>query len=75
LPGEGASALIAQAEDEQGRVYDLPVEYVGATPGLPTIKQIVVKLPEEVSAPVDLWVKINLRGATSNRALIKIKAP
>lgn len=74
IPGEGASALTANAQDEQGRVYDLPVEYVGATPGLLSINQIIVKLPVAVSAPGDFSVRITLRGITSNRGLIRIKA-
>jgi archaellum component FlaF (FlaF/FlaG flagellin family) len=75
LPGEDASAVTVHAEDDQGGLYPLSVEYVGATPGLSSVKQVVVKLPEGVVGPRDLWVKVSLHGATSNRVLLKIKAP
>jgi Tol biopolymer transport system component len=75
LPGDDASAVTAQAEDEQGSVYPLTVEYLGATPALNEVTQVVVKLPVGVSAPADLWITISLRGATTNKALIKIKPP
>lgn len=74
LPGEDASALTARAEDGQGNVYLLTVEYLGALPGVSAIKQLIIKLPENVSGPNDLWVQLTLRGTTTNRALIKIKA-
>jgi hypothetical protein len=75
LPGEDASALSALAEDGQGNVYILSVEYFGALTGVTSIKQLIIKLPENISTPNDLWVKITLRSTTTNRALIKIKAP
>ncbi len=75
LPGEDASALTAQADDEQGNLYVLPVEYAGAQSGLSEVTQVVVKLPESIPAPGDLGIRISLRGTITNRALIKIKSP
>jgi CSLREA domain-containing protein len=76
LPSDDASALTAQAEDDEARIYPLTVEYVGAVPSLNSITQVVVRLPDQVvGAPRDLWVKVGLRGPSSNRAIIKIAAP
>jgi hypothetical protein len=74
-PGEDLSAVSALAEDEQGAVYHLPVEYVGAVAGLDSVKQVVVKLPADVNASKALWVRISLRGLTSNRAILRIRYP
>ncbi len=74
-PGEDISAISALAEDEQGAVYHLPVEYLGAVPGLDSVKQVVVKLPADINDSKTLWVTLSLRGLTSNRAIIRIKYP
>ncbi len=73
LPGEDKSAVSVNAEDPQHTVFPLTVEYVGEQAGLPGTKQVVVKLPEGVVVPADLWVTVTLRGLTSNRAVVKIK--
>jgi hypothetical protein len=64
------------AEDDQGRVYDLAVEYIGPLPGVGEVTQVVVRLPDNVvGAPRGLSVKVGLRGAFSNKAIIRIAAP
>lgn len=76
LPGDTSSAVSVRAEDDQGRVYSLTVEYAGALTGLSDVAHVVVKLPDAVvGAPRDLWVTVSLRGPASGRALIKIAAP
>jgi len=76
LPSDNASNVIVLAEDDQGRTYNLVVEYVGALSGLGEVTQVVVRLPDSVAgAPRDLWVKAGLRSAFSNSAVIKIAAP
>ena len=76
LPGDGASAVTALAEDNNLGIYPLTVEYVGAMPSLPSVTQVVVRLPDQVvGAPRDLWVTVSLRGKTSQKAIIKIAAP
>jgi hypothetical protein len=76
LPSDNASDVSVLAEDDQGRMYDLVVEYIGPLPGLDEVTQVVVRLPDDVvGAPRDLWVKVGLRGAVSNKAIIKIAAP
>jgi hypothetical protein len=76
LPSDNDSDVSVLAEDDQGRMYDLAVEYVGPLPGLGEVTQVVVRLPDDVvGAPRDLWVKVGLRGSVSNKAIIKIAAP
>ena len=72
--GDGASVLSAHAEDDQGVVHPILVEYAGPAPGLTNVTQVILRLPETVSAPSNLWIKITLRGVTSNQGLIRIKA-
>jgi hypothetical protein len=76
LAGDNASNVIVLAEDDQGRSYNLVVEYVGPLQGVGEVTQVVVRLPDSVlGAPRDLWVKVGARGPFSNSAVIKIAAP
>lgn len=71
-PGDESSVVTAQAEDAQQKVYPLAVEYAGQVEGFDWLTQIVVRLPDDVGGSDKLWVSINVRGAGSNKALIKI---
>ncbi len=73
MPGENSSVVTAQAEDSQHRVYQLPVEFVGKVPDFNWLTQVIVKLPDDLPHNEDVRVSLNLRGVTSNQALIKIK--
>lgn len=75
LPGEDASAVTASADDEFGNTYSLPVEYVGLVPAVSGLSEVIVRLPDNVGTAQQLRIKISLRGATSNDALIRIAAP
>jgi hypothetical protein len=69
---EDSSVVTAQAEDRQGNVFRLPVEYVGKVPNFGWLTQFVVKLADELPAG-DLQVSIGVRGVYSNKATITIK--
>ena len=71
--GEDVSAITAQAEDSQHRVYSLPVEAAVEVPRFTWIKEVTIKLPEELQGPGDVSVKIAFRGVTSNPAVISIR--
>ncbi|HEU4507313.1 MAG TPA: hypothetical protein VFR78_03675 [Pyrinomonadaceae bacterium] len=73
LPSDNASSLTALAQDAQGTVHALPVEYIGPLAGADQVTQVVVKLPQV--APGNLSVTISLRGATTNSALVQVVAP
>jgi len=71
--GEDVSAITAQAEDSQHRIYALPVETAVEVPGFTWIKEVTIKLPQELQGVGDVSVKIALRGITSNPAVISVK--
>ena len=78
LPGENASAVTARARDSRSRIYNLIVEFVGKVPGLNSLTQIVVKLPDQLAQAGDVWVSVTLHGQTSNEVILNIevqKAP
>jgi hypothetical protein len=71
--GEDIAAVTAHAEDSQNRSYQLTVEHVGKVPHFDRLMQLVIKLPAELENAGDIWVRINVRGVFSNRALVSIK--
>ena len=73
-PGENLSAITAQAEDAQQRIYSLPVEAVAPVPDFPWLVQVTVKIPDELQGIPEVWLSVLLRGVNSNKVLIKIKA-
>ena len=71
--GEDLSAITVQAEDSQHRIYSLPVEAAVEIPQFNWIRQVTIKLPDELQGLGDVSVKIALRGVTSNAAVISIR--
>jgi hypothetical protein len=75
LTGDDASDVTVVAEDNEGRIYNLPVEYIGSLPGVGDVTQVVVRLPDNVvGAPRDLSLKITVHGPASNKGIIGIAA-
>lgn len=74
-PGEDASAITALAEDQQGGLHPLTVEFVGTVPTLDWLRQVVVKLPDSLTNSGSALVSISLHGSSSNKVLIAIKSP
>lgn len=73
LPSDTPASLTVVARDDEGRTYDLPVEAFTPAIGVDDVTQVVVRLPDNViGAPRDLFVKVTLRGPSSNEAFIKI---
>src|SRR5258706_5472906 len=72
LPSENISVVSAQAEDQQHRIFLLPVEFVGRVPNFDWLTQINLLLPEELSAGEDLSMSISMRGLPSNKVTIRI---
>jgi dipeptidyl aminopeptidase/acylaminoacyl peptidase len=72
LPGEGASAVTAQAEDSQQRIYPLTVEYVGQVPGMIWLTQVNVRLPKGLAGAGEVMVSISLRGTASSKARVQV---
>jgi uncharacterized protein (TIGR03437 family) len=70
--GEPLSVIQAQAEDSLGQVFPFTVEYFGAVPNLPWLKQVIVKLPDEIANKVEVRVSLKVHGLTGNKVLIKV---
>src|SRR5678815_3888319 len=76
LPSDTPASVTVVARDDEGRTYDLPVEALSPAAVVGDVTQVVVRLPDNViGAPRDLFVKVTLRGPSSNEAFIKIAAP
>ena len=75
LSGDDASDVTVVAEDGEGRIYNLVVEYIGPLFGVADVTQVVVRLPDSVvGAPRDLSVKVTVHGPASNTGLMGIGA-
>jgi hypothetical protein len=70
---ENLSAVTAESEDSLGNVFPLTIESLVAVPGVPWLKQLVVKLPDEIANKIEVRVRIRARGFESNKVIIKVK--
>ncbi len=72
--GEPLSTIAVQAQTSTGQSFSLPVEYFGAVPNFSWLKQIVVKLPDEIanSNEVNVSCKVGLF-FTSNTVTVKVQ--
>ena len=66
--------ISVEAEDANGRVYQLPVEHVERVPGFDWLTQINVRLTDELAGLDYVWVSLNARGSVSNKAVITLRA-
>jgi dipeptidyl aminopeptidase/acylaminoacyl peptidase len=71
--GEPISVLEAQAENSLGQTFPLPIEHFGAVPNFPWLKQIIVKLPDEIANSVEVSVSLKLRGTSGNKVIVKVQ--
>ena len=70
--GEPISVIEAQAEGTGGQTFPLTVEYFGAVPNLSWLKQIIVRLPDEIANSVDVPVSLKVRGVSGNKVIVKV---
>lgn len=73
MPGENASAITARARDSRSKNHSLTVEFVGKVPGIDSLTQIIVKLPDGLAQAGDVWISMDLRGQTSNEVPFKVE--
>ena len=73
VPGEPLSVITAQAENSAGTVFPLTVEHFGPVPIFNWLKQVVVKLPDELANSAEVAVSIKVRGVTSNKVVVRVK--
>ena len=73
-PGENAASVIeAQAENSIGQVFPLTVEHFGAVQNFGWLKQIVLKLPNEIANSNEVRVSLKVRGTAGNKVIVKVK--
>ena len=72
MAGESTSTVTILAEDELGLKFQMPVESVRRVPNVDGLTQIVVRIPNELIGARNVGVSFNLRGASSNKAAIKV---
>ena len=73
MPGEGPSVVTAQAEDSAHTLYPLTIEYVGRVSGYDWLTQVNLRLPDGFPSAGDVWISISLRGAASNKVVVRAK--
>src|ERR1043165_2609126 len=72
LAGEGSNAFSSDAQDANGKIYPLKVEYAGQVPDFPGITMIVVRLADDLGDVGDVLLRLNLHGMSSNRVRVGI---
>ncbi len=65
--------ITAAAEDSAGRRHELPVEHVATVPGLNSMIQVIVRLPDGLDGLEYVWVGLTVRGTPTNQAIINIQ--
>ncbi len=71
-PGEGPTAITADAEDGAHNIYPLTVEYVGPVPEQEWVSSMIVRLDDRMADVGDVLVGITYRGTLSNRVRVGI---
>lgn len=72
LPGEGAAAVTAEAEDVSRTRHPLTVEYAGAVAGFEWMSAVIVRLNNNLGDGGDVLVGVTVHGLPSNRVRIGI---
>ena len=72
-PGEAASVIEAEAEDTNGQMFPMTVEFFGSVPGFGWLKQVVMKLPDAVANKSEIRISLKARGVAGNKVTVKLK--
>jgi len=73
--GTFPSDIVVHAENSQLGALSLPVEHIVRVPNFEWLTQVRVILPDGLVNAGDVWVRIILRGVSSNQAHISIRQP
>ncbi len=71
-PGEGPTAVTADAEDSGHNIHHLTVEYVGPVPDQDWVTSIILRLDDQIDDAGDVLIGISYRGTLSNRVRVGI---
>ena len=70
--GETASVIEAQAEGAGVQIFPLTVESFGSVPNFGWLKQVVVKLPDQLAGSNEIRVSLRVRGTVGNTVIVKL---
>jgi len=70
--GDTVASVSVEAEDFAHRVYQLPVEYIGAVADQPWATSVVVRLSDDMNDVGDVLVRLSYRGLASNRVRVAL---
>src|SRR5215510_1436023 len=65
--------VTVQAEDTQQHLFDLPCEATARVKNLSWMSQVTVRLPDTLVGAGDLNVSVKVRGAVSNKTILRIE--
>lgn len=71
-PGDGPAIVAAQADDGNGHLYPLTVEWIGRLPNFDWITVVIAKLPGELANANQALVSITARSQSSNTVLVSL---
>jgi hypothetical protein len=64
--------VTVKAEDSQQHVFDLPCEATARVKNLNWMSQVTVRVPDALAGAGNVNINVTVRGATSNKALLRI---
>ena len=65
--------VTAQADDGAGGNYPVTVEAVVAVPWEPSLRQVVIRFPDQWNTAGDYWVSVTAPNGQSNKVFVTIK--
>lgn len=71
-PGDGPAIVTAQADDGNGHLYPLTVEWIGRLPNFDWITVVIAKLPVELVNANQAFVSITANNQSSNPVLVAL---
>jgi hypothetical protein len=72
--GETSSVIEAEAEDPNGQIFPITVEFYGSVPNFGWLKQVIVKLPNEIANSGEIRISLKVRGTGGNKVIVRLKA-
>jgi hypothetical protein len=71
-PGDGPAIVAAQADDGNGHLYPLNVEWIGRLPNFDWITVVIAKLPDELASANQALISITAHNQSSNTVLVSL---
>jgi beta-glucanase (GH16 family) len=71
-PGDGPAIVVAQADDGNGHLYPLNVEWIGRLPNFDWITVVIAKLPDELASANQALISITAHNQSSNTVLVSL---